>query len=68
MLNISYGEEIDFIEAAFTTKRLCRSISPVTVKKPVGYRPFYMDNARLKALTNFQGTFESGLERFLEGV
>ncbi len=68
VLNISYGEETDFIEEAFTIKRFCRSSSPVTVKKPLGYRPFYMDNTRLKSLTRFQGTFESGLERFLKRI
>jgi UDP-glucose 4-epimerase len=69
VFNISYGEEIDFIETAFKIKQMTQSKSHIKIGDYT-YRRFYLDNAKLKELLDFDFSysFDNGLRRYINEI
>lgn len=68
IINISYGHETDFIDTAFAIKRILNSDAPITVKKPLGYTRFFMDNSKLKQLIDFDRVFDASLIKYVNSI
>jgi nucleoside-diphosphate-sugar epimerase len=67
VLNISYGEEIDFFETAFKIKEMTNSKSHINISN-CDYKRFYLDNSKLKSLIDFNYSFDNGLRRYINEI
>lgn len=65
IINIGYGQEIDFVETAYVIKDLLGSNSSIKIVHPVDYQKFFMSNNRLKELIAVDFSFLPSLKRFL---
>lgn len=66
IINVSYGEECDFVNTAFMLKKLCGSNSEITVES-AEYVKFYMDNTKLKRYVDMSTfSYEKALKAYLD--
>jgi nucleoside-diphosphate-sugar epimerase len=63
--NVSYGQKTDLIETARYIKKCLSSKSKINIPKKINYVDFYMDNKKIKKLTNFSMNYFDSLKNHI---
>lgn len=63
--NISYGEQFDIFKTARLIKQITNSTSDIVVEGLNKYEDFFLDNQKLKSVINFNKSFISSLNIYI---
>lgn len=66
--NVCYGEKTDFIKTAFFIRDKMKSESHIYIEGEKGYIDFFLDNAKIKTVVDFDYSYEKSLIRYIRQI